>query len=125
MGPRLADPEPGIGNHHRETGTAGYRRPLEMPRLEARLMPPTLATGKICNIEMPAIEVARSAGFFRRIFGRNIRTRGDGSTSFGDTTGQVSGTWVLGRRPEQSPAFCFTSRSSVWPHRLRSSSLTG
>jgi hypothetical protein len=67
---------PESGNHHRETGVAaGYRRPLEMPRLEARLIPPTLATGKICNLEMPAIEVARSAGFFRRVFGRNIRRR--------------------------------------------------
>jgi len=66
-------------------------------------MPPTLANGKICYIEMPATDVACSSDFYKRVFGWNIRTRGDGSTSFDDTTGQVSGTWVLGRPPAQKP----------------------
>jgi catechol 2,3-dioxygenase-like lactoylglutathione lyase family enzyme len=60
-------------------------------------MPPTLANGKICYIEMPALDIARSAEFYRRVFGWKIRKRGDGSTAFDDTTGEVSGTWVLGR----------------------------
>jgi predicted enzyme related to lactoylglutathione lyase len=63
------------------------------------LMPPTLANGKICYIEMPAMDIARSAEFYRRVFGWKIRKRGDGSTAFDDTTGEVSGTWVLGRPP--------------------------
>ena len=70
-------------------------------------MPPTLANGKICYIEMPATDVARSSDFYKRVFGWNIRTRGDGSTSFDDTTGQVSGTWVLGRPPGAKPGFLF------------------
>ena len=66
-------------------------------------MPPTLANGKICYVEMPAADIARSADFYKRVFGWTIRKRGDGSTAFDDTTGQVSGTWVLGRPPAAKP----------------------
>jgi uncharacterized protein len=62
-------------------------------------MPPTLANGKICYLEMPATDIARSSVFYQRVFGWNIRKRGDGSTSFDDTTGEVSGAWVLERPP--------------------------
>ena len=31
--------------------------------------------------------------------------RGDGSTAFDDTTGEVSGTWVLGRSPATEAGF--------------------
>ena len=66
-------------------------------------MPPTVANGKICYIEMPAIDIARSADFYKKVFGWNIRQRGDGRAAFDDTTGQVSGTWVLGRSPSPRP----------------------
>ena len=56
-----------------------------------------MATGKICYIEIPAVDVRRSAEFYEKVFGWRIRQRGDGSVAFDDTTGQVSGTWVLGR----------------------------
>jgi uncharacterized protein len=59
--------------------------------------------GKICYIEMPTSDIARSAAFYSKIFGWNIRTRGNGSTAFDDTTGQVSGSWVLGRPPASAP----------------------
>jgi predicted enzyme related to lactoylglutathione lyase len=66
-------------------------------------MPPTLANGKICYIEIPSTDVARSADFYKRVFGWNVRKRGDGSSAFDDTTGQVSGTWVLKRPPSSQP----------------------
>ena len=66
-------------------------------------MPPTLSNGKICYIEIPATDIARSADFYSRVFGWNIRKRGDGSTAFDDTTGQVSGAWVLRRPPAPEP----------------------
>ena len=66
-------------------------------------MPPTLANGKICYIEMPAIDIARSADFYGRVFGWHIRQRGNGSTAFDDGVGEVSGTWVLGRPPAAAP----------------------
>lgn len=68
-------------------------------------MPPTLANGKICYIEMPATDIARSSDFYQRIFGWNIRRRGDGSVAFDDTAGQVSGAWVVGRPPASQPGF--------------------
>ena len=66
-------------------------------------MPPTLANGKICYIEMPAVDIRRSADFYAKVFGWKIRQRGNGSTAFDDTTGQVSGTWVVGRPPLTQP----------------------
>jgi len=66
-------------------------------------MPPTLANGKICYLEIPTIDVRRSADFYREVFGWRIRRRGDGATSFDDTTGEVSGTWVTGRPPSTDP----------------------
>jgi predicted enzyme related to lactoylglutathione lyase len=70
-------------------------------------MPPTLANGKICYIEMPATDIARSAAFYKDVFGWTVRKRGDGSTAFDDTTGEVSGAWVLGRTPAAKPGLLF------------------
>ena len=66
-------------------------------------MPPTLTNGKVCYIEMPAADVRRSADFYTKVFGWRVRTRGDGSTAFDDTTGEVSGTWVVGRPASSAP----------------------
>jgi hypothetical protein len=66
-------------------------------------MPPTFGNGKICYIEIPANDIARSADFYRRVFGWNIRKRGDGSTAFDDIVNEVSGAWVLGRPPSAVP----------------------
>lgn len=68
-------------------------------------MPPTRANGKICYIEIPATDIVRSAEFYKRVFGWHIRRRGDGSTAFDDTTGEVSGTWLPGRPPASAPGF--------------------
>ena len=66
-------------------------------------MAPTLANGKICYVEIPAIDVPRSALFFQAVFGWTVRRRGDGSMAFDDAVGEVSGTWVLGRPPSREP----------------------
>jgi uncharacterized protein len=67
-------------------------------------MPPTRGNGKICYIEIPAADINRSATFYQKVFGWQIRRRGDGSTAFDDGVGEVSGTWVLNRRPAE-PGF--------------------
>ncbi len=66
-------------------------------------MPPTLGNGKICYVELPAHDVARSAEFYEKVFGWRTRRRGDGALAFDDGVGQVSGTWVSGRPPAASP----------------------
>jgi predicted enzyme related to lactoylglutathione lyase len=83
---------------------ARVRPALQCPGGKFSLMPPTPANGKICYIEMPANDVGSSADFYKKVFGWNIRKRSDGATSFDDTTGEVSGAFVLGRAP-QSPGF--------------------
>jgi hypothetical protein len=62
-------------------------------------MPPTYGNGKICYIEIPATDIERSANFYQKVFGWNLRKRGDGATAFDDGVGQVSGSWVKGRPP--------------------------
>ena len=62
-------------------------------------MAPTFGNGKICYIEMPATDIDDSAEFYQKIFGWDVRKRGDGSVGFDDGVNQVSGTWVLGRQP--------------------------
>jgi predicted enzyme related to lactoylglutathione lyase len=66
-------------------------------------MPPTRANGKICYLEIPAVDVARSVAFYQAVFGWQVRRRGDGSTAFDDGVGEVSGTWVTGRPPSGQP----------------------
>jgi hypothetical protein len=66
-------------------------------------MPPTRSNGKICYLELPATDIARSVAFYQAVFGWTIRHRGDGQTAFDDTVGEVSGTWVTGRPPSTQP----------------------
>ena len=66
-------------------------------------MAPTLGNGKICYIELPATDIARSANFYQKVFGWKMRKRGDGATAFDDAVGEVSGAFVLGRPPAGAP----------------------
>src|SRR5437867_1299824 len=81
------------------------------------VMAPTYGNGKICYIEMPATDIARSADFYKKVFGWQNRKRGDGSTAFDDSVGEVSGTWVLGRPPSAKPGLLFTSWWTAWRRR--------
>lgn len=65
-------------------------------------MTPTMANGKICYIEFPSTDIARSADFYQKIFSWNVRKRGDGATAFDDAVGQVSGSWTLSRPPHKT-----------------------
>jgi uncharacterized protein len=66
-------------------------------------MPPTYGNGKICYLEIPATDVARSIEFYQNVFGWNIRRRGDGQPAFDDGVGQVSGSWVTNRPASTEP----------------------
>jgi uncharacterized protein len=66
-------------------------------------MAPTMSNGKICYLEIPAVDVARSSQFYATVFGWSLRTRGNGSVAFDDGVGEVSGTWVTGRPPLAAP----------------------
>jgi uncharacterized protein len=64
---------------------------------------PKYGTGKICHVEIPARDVSRSAEFYERAFGWEIRRRDDDAIAFDDAVGEVSGTWVVDRPPAAEP----------------------
>jgi len=64
---------------------------------------PTMGNGKVCYIEIPAVDINASVRFYEDVFGWRIRRRGDGSIAFDDSVGEVSGTWVTGRKPATEP----------------------
>jgi len=66
-------------------------------------MSPNYANGKICYIEIPAVDIPTSIAFYESVFGWKTRKRGDGAVAFDDGVGQVSGTWVTGRPPSEKP----------------------
>ena len=66
-------------------------------------MPPTIGNGKICYLELPAVDITASAAFYKEVFGWETRTRGDGALAFDDGVGEVSGSWVTGRPPSPQP----------------------
>ena len=66
-------------------------------------MAPTFSNGKISYLEIPALDVDRSADFYRKVFGWQTRKRGDGHLAFDDGVNEVSGSWVVGRPPSKSP----------------------
>ncbi len=66
-------------------------------------MPPTMTNGKICYVEIPAVDIDRSSEFYAKVFGWPLRKRGDGQVAFDDGAGEVSGTWVTGRPPSSQP----------------------
>ena len=59
---------------------------------------PTMGNGKVCYIEIPAVDIEASAAFYEAVFGWRIR-RMEGRTAFDDIVNEVSGAWVTGRKP--------------------------
>lgn len=64
-------------------------------------MAPTTGNGKICYLEIPAVDIDASAAFYAEVFGWRLRRSTDGAISFDDGVGEVSGTWVQGRSPSR------------------------
>jgi predicted enzyme related to lactoylglutathione lyase len=64
---------------------------------------PTYGNGKICYLEIPASDVEVSASFYNKALGWKLRRRDDGEISFDDGVGEVSGMWVVGRKPVKEP----------------------
>ncbi len=67
---------------------------------------PTIVNGKVCYIQIPAIDINRSASFYKEVFGWQIRQKDDGHIAFHDGV-EVSGTWVQGRKATTEPGLLF------------------
>ncbi|HEX4618276.1 MAG TPA: VOC family protein [Steroidobacteraceae bacterium] len=59
--------------------------------------------GKICYLELPAVNIGQSADFYARVFGWRMRTRDNGAVAFDDASDQVSGGFVSGRSAAAAP----------------------
>ena len=60
---------------------------------------PTRGNGKICYLEIPSTDVKASAAFYSKSFGWKIRKDSSGLLAFDDGVGEVSGMWVLDKKP--------------------------
>lgn len=76
-------------------------------------MPPTYGNGKICYLDIPAGDVEASAAFYEKVFGWELRRRGDGAIAFDDAVMEVSGTWSTGRPPASSGILIYIMVDSV------------
>jgi hypothetical protein len=65
-------------------------------------MPPSIVNGKICYLEIPATDANVSSAFYADVFGWKLRKHADGTIAFDDGV-EVSGMWVLNRRPLSDP----------------------
>ncbi len=57
--------------------------------------------GKICYVQIPSTDVARSAKFYETVFGWEVRRRDNGELTFHDGV-EVSGAWITDRPPSAS-----------------------
>jgi hypothetical protein len=59
--------------------------------------------GRLCYIEIPAIDVEESATFYEAVFGWKIRRQTPSQPQFTDPSGQLDGTFVVERPPSYDP----------------------
>ncbi len=53
--------------------------------------------GKVSYLEIPAVDLARSADFYEKVFGWNVSRRDPEHISFDDGTGELIGRWTSER----------------------------
>ena len=73
----------------------------EVPGVEAHLA----RHGKVAYLEIPAVDVARSADFYEGVFGWSIRRQGDARAGFDDASRDLIGALVTGREPSREAGF--------------------
>ena len=59
--------------------------------------------GKICYLEIPAVDISKSANFYEAVFGWPIRSDNHGNVAFDDGVGVVSGMWTNQYNPSTEP----------------------
>lgn len=69
---------------------------------------------RVCYLQIPAIDAQRSADFYEKVFGWNIRHRDSAHPSFDDATTYVSGAFVTDRQPSENTGILV----SIWVDNL-------
>ena len=59
--------------------------------------------GGLSYLEIPAIDLRRSAAFYEKVLGWNLEWRSSDDPRFGDRTGHLIGRWVTGRAISREP----------------------
>lgn len=59
--------------------------------------------GKICYLEIPALDINESASFYESVFKWSLKDKGTEHTGFDDISNNVSGMWALDRKPSGEP----------------------
>jgi predicted enzyme related to lactoylglutathione lyase len=59
--------------------------------------------GALSYLEIPAVEVRRSAAFYANVFGWNVSDGDSDNPKFADQTGHLIGRWVTGRAISLEP----------------------
>lgn len=62
-----------------------------------------MSHGRLCYVEIPAIDVEESAAFYEAVFGWKIRRQSPSQPRFTDPTGQLDGSFVVERPPSYDP----------------------
>ena len=76
--------------------------------LRPRLL--TIPRPFVCYLEVPSTNPHKSAAFFEKVFGWNIRHRESGRPSFDDASGDLSGAFVQDRAPAKGAGIL----PSIW-----------
>lgn len=72
--------------------------------------PASLPRPRFCYFEIPALDPHKSADFYEKVFGWNIRHRDSSHPNFDDASGDISGAWVTGREIARTPGLM----SYIW-----------
>jgi predicted enzyme related to lactoylglutathione lyase len=59
--------------------------------------------GGLSYLEIPALDVRRSAAFYEKVFGWKLRQRDTDQPRFDDPSGSLIGLWVAGRAISRDP----------------------
>jgi uncharacterized protein len=59
--------------------------------------------GGLSYLEIPAVDVPRSAAFYEKVLGWNLREHDSDDPKFEDATGHLIGRWVTGRFISREP----------------------
>ena len=63
--------------------------------------------GRLAYVQIPALDVNKSAAFYKDIFGWQIRGGSDSHLSFSDATGDIIGAFVTRRAINANPGIIF------------------
>lgn len=62
-------------------------------------MEPIFKHGKICYVEIPALDISQAIAFYETVFQWQVRSDEQGNANFDDSTGCVSGMWQKVDKP--------------------------